>query len=163
MNAEPGAYEGTWNAFHVELHGACASGARIGADTVDCAKHGPVPVVVIVDAEGNAALYANKTKQNTTCTKNDSPITPAYIRELVAQRRRLVAPLVAQMNAAIIERSFELDKNGQIRIPVSDVCPADTPTTTVQAMLSMFMEEGFAISLGHGKAGEPAFIVEIQS
>lgn len=160
-NIEPGAYTGVWGGYSVEVFGANRMGTSAVLGTVEGVRGMGIPVIVVVDENADGFVYTDKTRQNTRHVKDDEPISPAYIRELVAQRRRNIGPLVTQMNAVLIQRSAELAKTGQIYVPVSDVCPAGTARETVEAVASAFNEKGFSITLGSGQANEDVFNVSI--
>ena len=161
VQIEPGAYEGVWGGYSVEVFGANKMGTSVILSTVDGVRGMGIPVIVIVDQNADAFVYDNNTRKNTRHEKDDEPISPAYIRELVAQRKRNIGPLVTQMNAVLIQRSSELAKTGQIYVDVADVCPNGTSRETIEALAAAFCEKGFQVSLTSGKSNEEVFDVKL--
>jgi len=158
---EPGAYEGMWNGYNVEVFGVNKMGTSVVLSTVDGIRGVGYHVIVIVDDNADGTVFKNKTKLNARHIKEDEPISPTYILDLVAQRRRNIGPFVTQMNAVLIQRSSELAKSKQIYVSVNEVCPTDTPAETIEWLMLAFREKGFDVSLASGNNNEQLFDVKI--
>lgn len=143
----PGMYRGIWGAYELEILYAGARGQHVRAKTVEGVRGMGFRVIVSILPDKTGEFYEDLSSHGELKRDKSEPITPAYIRELNAVRRREIGPSVARINAQLIQREKELVSRGFISMPVSDVIDDGMAQMDTDEIIKAFTDVGFNASI----------------
>lgn len=160
VDIEPGMYRGIWGGYDLEILGASRKGSSIHVKTDQGVRGVGLSVIVQVDHEHDAIVYDDMTAKKQRHDDND-PITPDYIRQLVQVRKGKIGPYVGALNGALIRRSAELARSGQIYVDVKDIMGGADHDMALE-VANAFCESGFKCSITTGQGNEDVFDISLK-
>ena len=141
-------YRGTLGGYTVEVIGC----GRLGSDTqykvIEGVRGMNIPVIVHVLEDCTGNVYQDISANALSNRRVDEPITPGYIRELIAARKGKIGPAVAKLNGEIISRADELGTNGYLHVH-SDIIMSGV-SCDLGDVISAFKTKGFEIVVSDG-------------